>query len=81
MAKPNQPQQQFKKDNVMILSDMDVSPEEPCKVTEHPDGSMDVVLYVPPDQARRLKSRAHLVQLNQYLWDNIYRRAVENHVY
>lgn len=86
MAKPNQPTSPAppappKDHNVIIMSDIDVSPEEPCKVTVHPDGSLDVLLYVPPEQARRLQSRANNVDLAQYLWDNIYRRAVETHVY
>ena len=52
-----------------------------CLVEEKPDGSAEALVNIPPEIMRRIKSRAQTQPLDEYLWQNVFRRALEGHVY
>lgn len=53
----------------------------PCNVQELSDGSLQITFPVDdPQIIRRLKSRAGTMPLSRYMWENILKRAVVDHV-
>ena len=52
-----------------------------CAVTLLPDGRAEIALIVEADVMTRIKTRAYKVDLADYVWLNIYKRAALDHVY
>ncbi len=56
-------------------------PSYKCRVTEQPDGGMQVLFLIDPDIAKRMRLRANNMALDKYLWENVLYRALIDHVY
>jgi hypothetical protein len=52
-----------------------------CAVTLLPDGRAEITLIVEAEVMRRIQTRAYKVDLADYVWINIYKRAALDHVY
>jgi hypothetical protein len=52
-----------------------------CAVSQHPDGSLLIEFVIAPSEAKRIKSRAGVMELSRYIYENILFRAVSDHVY
>jgi len=46
-----------------------------------PDGSGEAVVFVDPGVLKRIKTRAGNQDLANYLWLNVFRPALDGHVY
>lgn len=57
------------------------TPAQNCRVELQPDGKLVVSFLVDELATRRLRSRAGAMDLATYLWENILKRAVVDHVY
>lgn len=53
----------------------------PCEVVDRPDGGLSVTVQVDSTIAQRLRLRAQTMPLDRYLWENILKRAIADHVY
>jgi hypothetical protein len=57
-------------------------PPPACEVADQPDGSVIITLRInDPTAMRRHRSRAGVMDLGKYLWENILKRAVVDSVY
>jgi|WetSurMetagenome_2_1015567.scaffolds.fasta_scaffold01336_21 hypothetical protein len=52
-----------------------------CALTLMPDGSGEAVVFVDPGVLKRIKTRAGNQDLANYLWLNVFRPALDGHVY
>lgn len=53
-----------------------------CQISgTNPDGSIHATIHIDAMITRRLKTRAGNVPLNDYLWINVIRPALESHVF
>lgn len=52
-----------------------------CQATVNPDGSINVMLHITPDVGKRYINRVGARPMDEYLWQNILRAALESHVY
>ena len=51
---------------------------ETCTVAELPDGSAVATVRIDPDVLRRLKRRAEPRAIDEFLWENVFKRALGN---
>jgi len=52
-----------------------------CTVDVLDDGSADAIVQIDAEILKRLQNRAGTMDLGQYLWNNVFRRALETHVF
>jgi hypothetical protein len=52
-----------------------------CLVEEQPDGGLHVHFLIEPDVAVRIRRRAHTMPLDRYIWENILKRNIVDHVF
>lgn len=53
-----------------------------CYLLEELDnGEAEFIVRIPPEIYRRLKTRAQTQPIDEYLWENVLKRALETHVY
>ena len=58
-----------------------VLPQPKCTVYLCPDGTLRVDFLVEIGAAKRLLSRAGVMPLDKYIWENILKRAIDTAVY
>jgi len=56
-------------------------PPEKLIADVQPDGGIQVHFLIEPADAARLMRRAQTMPLSRYIWENIVRRAVQDHIY
>lgn len=56
-----------------------VSPK--CTVDVLDDGGADAIVQIDADVMKRITRRAGTMDLGQYLWENVFKKALESHVY
>lgn len=56
-------------------------PSPKCITLQQPDGGIQVSFLIDPDVAHRIRRRAGTMSLERYIWENILKRAVTDHVY
>lgn len=52
-----------------------------CVVKQKADGSLAVILKIDAQTAKRHMSRAGTMDLDRYLWENIFKRAIVDSVF
>ena len=51
-----------------------------CHVRDQPHGGLSVTFQIEEFYAKRIKLRAGPMPLDRYIWENIIKRAVADHV-
>lgn len=52
-----------------------------CQIETMPNGEGVTNIVIPADIMKRLKNRSQGVDLNRYVWENVFKPALNSHVY